>query len=205
MDTDDPAIAGIEPRVDTNEASFLPLWRSLARRCPVSFDYQRPGAAPTRRRVEPWGIVSWHGRWYLVGHDRDRGATRVFRLSRITGDVVTVGAPGEVTVPEGADVRREVARFAGEQNPRGLARVRVRVGSAGFLRRQATSEASDGDGWDVLEVPMADADQFADGVVGLGAAAVVLEPAEARAAVVARLQGVLAGAVAAEAAPVDAP
>ena len=40
-------------------------------------DQLRPTVAPARprpltRHLEPWGIVSWHGHWYVVGHDRDR-------------------------------------------------------------------------------------------------------------------------------------
>ena len=34
-------------------------------------------------RVEPWGVLSWRRRWYVVGHDRDRGEARSFRLSRM--------------------------------------------------------------------------------------------------------------------------
>ena len=44
----------------------------------------------TERTVEPWGVVTAHGRWYLVGHDVDRGAVRTFRLSRIGDDVTGV-------------------------------------------------------------------------------------------------------------------
>ncbi len=192
VETDDPGVAGIEPRVDTNEAAFLPLWREVSERYPVRFDYHRPGGSPERRLVEPWGVVSWHGRWYLVGHDRDRGASRVFRLSRIPGEVVAAGDRGEVTVPEGVDVRRQVAS-AGEQPPRGVARVRLRAGSAGHLRRHATSieVAGDTPGWDDVTLPYADADVLADALVALGSAAVVLEPADMRDAVVTRLRGVL--------------
>jgi proteasome accessory factor B len=192
VETDDPAVAGIEPRVDTNEAAFLPLWRAVARRVPVRFDYRRPGGQPETRRVEPWGIVSWHGRWYLVGHDRDRGATRVFRVSRVSGAVREAGEPGEVTVPEGVDVRREVAVVAGDGIPRGEALVRVREGAAWHLRRRAVSATPDRAGWDLLAVPFADAGQLADEVVSLGAAAVAVAPAEVRDAVTGRLRGVLA-------------
>ena len=45
----------------------------------------------TTRTVEPWGVVTDRGRWYLVGHDRDRDATRTFRLSRIGADVTPIG------------------------------------------------------------------------------------------------------------------
>src|ERR1700730_9785193 len=52
----------------------------------VQFPHRSSRTEPyTTRTVEPWGVVTEKGRWYLVGHDRDRDATRTFRLSRIGG------------------------------------------------------------------------------------------------------------------------
>ena len=39
-------------------------------------------------------MVNRHGRWYVAGHDRDRDAIRVFRLSRIAGEVKFRGPAG---------------------------------------------------------------------------------------------------------------
>src|SRR5439155_21194579 len=128
------------------------------------------------------------GRWYLVGHDRDRGATRVFRLSRVTGPVRPVGPVGAVTAPEEVDLRAAVDAVA-RRDRTGTARVRLRSGSGGWLRRAGRPDPADPD---VVAVDFADAAQLADEVVGLGAAATVLEPQEVRSTVVARLQAVLA-------------
>ncbi len=76
VDIDDAVPVAIETRVSTSEPAFEPLRRAATDRRPVEFDYRRPGA---RRHVEPWGLVSWHGRWYLVARDADRGEPRVFR------------------------------------------------------------------------------------------------------------------------------
>src|SRR6478735_669865 len=93
---------GLEPRVSTSEPSFGPLYEAVRDRRPVRFGYRRSGSTETtERHLEPWGVVSWHGRWYVAGHDRDRDATRVFRLSRIEGDVATDGPSGSVVVPDG--------------------------------------------------------------------------------------------------------
>ena len=66
----------------------------------VQFPHRPSRSDPyTTRTVEPWGVVTDRGRWYLVGHDRDRDATRTFRLSRI-GSEVTADRPtrcGEAT------------------------------------------------------------------------------------------------------------
>ena len=66
-----------------------------ARRCwrrqPVTFEYRKVEGEQGTRRVEPWGLAMWHGRWYLTAHDQDRDAERVFRLSRIVGPVTPTG------------------------------------------------------------------------------------------------------------------
>ena len=141
--------------------------------------------------MEPWGVVSWRSRWYLVGHDRAREAERVFRLSRIEGAVRPEGAAGAVVAPS-VDLRAIVARLAGDE-PRATATVRLRAGAGWELRREATASTPDGDGWDVVELGFSDPERFADRVTGFGADAVVLAPPEARAAVVRRLTA-LAGA-----------
>ena len=191
MDTGEVAVPGVDPRVDAVEPAFLPLWQAVRDRAPVRFEYQRPGGEPQTRSVEPWGVVSWHGRWYLAGHDRDRDAARVFRLSRVTGEVERAGDAGTVVVPEGVDVRRMVATESA--TPVATAVVRLRADAGGFLRRVARTSTPEQDGWERLEVPYGDVDLFAQDVAGLGDAAVVLEPVALREAVVRRLRAVAGG------------
>ena len=190
--TADLTIEGIDPRLDTSEAAFLPLVQAARDRRRVTFPYRKSGAgAVEQRTVEPWGLVAWHGRWYLVGHDRGRAATRVFRLSRVAGPVAAVGSPGEVTVPAAVDLRAVVAS-TGSAEPRGTACVRVRPGAGLHLRRRAALRAT-AEGWDELELAYVDVEALADDVVGLGANAVVVDPPELRHAVVRRLRAVLDG------------
>ena len=185
------APAALEPRVGASEPSFESALRAVQDGRAVTFDYRASGvAAPQRRSVEPWGVVSWRGRWYLVGHDTDRGAERVFRLSRIVGTVHGVGEPGAVVPPEGVDLRAMAGRMATEQ-PRETARVSLRPEAGWELRREATASADDPDrdGWTVVDVGFSDPERLADRVTGLGADAVVLSPPAAREAVVRRLRG----------------
>lgn len=190
VDVDAEALAVVEPRIDAAEPAFAALWDAVQQRRPVTFKYARGEAAAAERRVEPWGLVSWHGRWYLVGHDQDRGAPRVFRLSRVHGDVVVYDAPGSVSIPEGVDINESVrmlARPAATQR----ARLRVSAGRALPLRRQGTV-VSDDDAGTVLEVPFDDVEQLASEVAGFGPAVTVIEPQTLREAVGRRLHGVLA-------------
>jgi len=187
-----PALpAALQPRVGASEPAFEACWAAVRDGAPVRFDYRAGGrSAAEQRRVEPWGVVSWRGRWYLVGHDSARQAARVFRLSRMIGAVRTDGAAGSVTVPDGQDLRAMVERMATD-TPRTTARVRLRSGAGWELRREATTTSPDAR-WDVVEVGYSDPERFADRVTGYGADAVVLGPDEARDAVVRRLRA-LAG------------
>lgn len=135
------------------------------------------------------------GRWYLVGHDRDRGATRTFRLSRIGADVAPVGAPGEAEVPEDVDLRQIVARTVAE-SPTGMqATVWVADGRATALRRAGRSmgprRLAGRDG-EVIELEIGSSDRLARDITGHGADAIVLEPPALREDVLARLRA-LAG------------
>jgi proteasome accessory factor B len=191
VEPDESSLLGIEPRVRTSEPAFEPMYAAVRDRRPVSFAYRagRTGEL-TERHLEPWGIVSWHGRWYAVGHDRDRDATRVFRLSRIAGPVDAIGEPGEVEVPEKVDFRAQVAALA-EDQPRSVARVRVRSGAGVALRRRSTDDTL-GDGWDELVVPFGDTEVLAEELAGYGPDVVAVEPAELQSAVIRRLKAAVA-------------
>lgn len=190
IDADPVATAGIEPRVAAREEAFEPLLAAVRAGRPVRFAYRPSYAdAPVERTVEPWGLVHRHGKWYVVGHDRDRSATRVFRLSRIAGAVSAFGDPGTVAVPEGVDLQATVAPF--DDPATGTATVRLAPDAAWDVRRAALSATEDADGWTVAEVPLGDVDRFADWVAGFGPDVVVVEPADARKAVAERLRSVL--------------
>ncbi len=49
----------------------------------VAIDYSSYKNESTHRKVEPYGITGWQGRWYLVGYCCLRKGYRVFRLDRI--------------------------------------------------------------------------------------------------------------------------
>jgi proteasome accessory factor B len=187
VDIDDAVPVAIETRVATSEPAFEPLRQAATDRRPVTFDYRTTGAT---RHVEPWGLVSWHGRWYLAAHDIDRADTRVFRLSRIVGPVEPSGAAGSVVVPDGTDIRTIVVGMNIELD-RLTATLRVREGAAFGLRRRAASIRSLGSGWDLVELAVPDVERLADEAVGYGPDVVVVEPVAARDAVVSRLRGVL--------------
>jgi proteasome accessory factor B len=183
---------GIEPRLQTGDAAFGPLWQAVRDRRPVSFGYQAAGrSTPQTRNLEPWGVVNRHGRWYVAGFDRDRAQERVFRLSRIDGPVTFTGPPGSVTVPPGTDVRNLVQATDGDPPSVRTAILRIRQDTGYGLRRRASSDRPDKDGWDLVEVSFADGGWYADYIASFGSDVVVIEPVDLREAVIGRLKGAL--------------
>jgi proteasome accessory factor B len=191
IEAEDASQLGIEPRVHTGEASFGTLWEAVRDRRPVTFTYRAPGrGGPQQRRLEPWGVVNRHGRWYVAGHDLDREAVRVFRLSRIEGSVSFSGPARSVVVPAGTDVRELVRDWDSSPPAHRTARLKVRAGTGYGLRRGALAEQPGGDGWDEVQVSFHEVDRFGDYLASFGPTVIVLDPPDLREAVIGRLKGV---------------
>ncbi|CAJ1498614.1 WYL domain-containing protein [[Mycobacterium] kokjensenii] len=158
----------------------------------VQFDHRPSPLEPdVTRTVEPWGIVTHAGRWYLVGHDRDRDAVRTFRISRIAPDVRTIGPTGAVRRPEDADLRQIVAKAVGEAPTGQVARIWVADGRAVALRRVGTvleRQTRAGRDGDIIGVDIGTHDRLAREIAGCGADAVVLDPPALRNDVLTRLR-----------------
>jgi proteasome accessory factor B len=196
--TDGDSLIGVEPRVRAAEPAFDPLYSATRDGVPVAFRYRKPSqslseAAP-ERTVEPWALTARGGWWYLVGLDRDRGAPRAFKLSRIEGRIRRVGRAGTVRAPDDLDASALVRPDPGERDQR-TARLRVRAGRGGALRLRQGAVVLDrpepaGEGeWDVLELPVGDVGWLADQLAGYGPDVVVLHPADLRRAVTELLRG----------------
>ncbi len=200
VSVDRAALDIVQPQLSAEEPAFEPLWDATRTRTPVEFRYRTStGADVATRHLQPWGVVCYRGRWYVVGHDTDRGEPRVFRLSRVQGDVATDGRPASFDVPAGTDLRA-VTRALTPATADRTADVLVRRGAGHGLRRHAQplepaqrperdAERVDvPDGWERLAVRYASTDGLVDEVLGYGAEVVVLGPSEVRDRVVARLR-----------------
>ena len=186
VDVDTSRTIPLQPRLDAGEPAFEPCYAAARDRRLLEFGYQRPDEdVPTRRRVQPWGVVAWHGRWYLVGHDLDRAAPRVFRLSRVVGAPKATGPAGAFEPPAGLDLADVVAgQVGGEEH---VVVIRARPGTAIGLRRHATPLGPADDGDDRLQLRTTEPGQLADQLAAFGADVLVESPSEVRDAVLARL------------------
>jgi proteasome accessory factor B len=178
----DDGAPGVVPNLDTSDPS-LPTMLDAARTARVvRFDYVKSGAGvPQTRTLEPWGVLSWRGRWYVAGLDRGRGEPRSFRLSRISGKLDMVGPPGAFERPGDVDLLGMVSGRVADDTR--IAHVRVSDAGVASLRRIADRD-DDGE----LEITFADLHWLARQIAAAGSAARVLDPPELLDAVVARLR-----------------
>ena len=171
----------------------LPLLRSaVASRSPISFSYRNEP-----RALEPWGLLLRGGFWYVVGHDRDRGEKRTFRVDRFDGGVdgVSVGPAASFERPPSFDPRTAFPadpKQIGHAPTDGVeAIVRVDARRAGAIERELGGDrivARHPDGSIDLTVPATNVLAFRSWLLGLLDHAVVLGPPEVRADIAAWLR-----------------
>jgi proteasome accessory factor C len=184
---------GVQPRIKPAGQAFEDLLAAMHAQHPVSFRYLAGSTGREEvRSVEPWGLGSRFGQWYLVGFDRGRAAKRHFRLSRFTS-AVTVLDKESYTPPAGFNVRAELDSLP--ELPVRSAVVDVANGKLLGLRKRATGASVPGspagayDGaWDRIEVPFRDAEVLGKELASYGPHAVVVSPPELRSAVRRRLE-----------------
>ncbi|MFE4544043.1 helix-turn-helix transcriptional regulator [Arthrobacter sp. NPDC056727] len=184
--------AGVQPRIKPAGQAFEDLVAAMHAQHAVRFLYLAGSTGREEERiVEPWGLGSRFGQWYLVGFDRGRGAKRFFRLSRFTS-AVTILDREAFTPPAGFNVRAELNTLP--ELPVSDAVVDVHPGKLLGLRKRAAAAVppsdangkSDG-GWDRLTVPYRDAEVLGEELASYGPHVRVVAPAELSAAVQRRL------------------
>ncbi len=72
-----------EPTAAPAAGTLLALAEATAGHRGVALRYTSHAGAETDRDLDPYGLVSHSGRWYVTGHDHRRGEVRTFRLDRI--------------------------------------------------------------------------------------------------------------------------
>lgn len=184
--SEDPA--AFIARISSGEQTLLSLLSLLRARVSVEFDYRAPDAeSEMTRHVDPWGIVAHEGGWYLVGHDRDRAAVRVFRLSRMRGEPRAAGEP-ECTAPAGIDLRSYLSAGSPDAQPV-QAIVNIRAGAGASIRRLATIPV-EFEGVQGLEVQASDEQALVSAALFAGDGVEVVESAALRAEIVAALTAI---------------
>lgn len=187
-------VSETQPRITLRGDVHLAALRSAIRaRQAVSFDYRRPGDSdPLRRSVEPWGLIHREGGWYCVGFDLARSAPRIFRTSRISGDIAIGNAASVAVDPNWSSLLDDYFRAL---KPMDVTLLITPDHGWAWRSKGTTAGVRNlaGIDYDVVELPLKER----DGLIGSLAAAaphvLVAEPADLKLRVIEHLQGVARG------------
>jgi predicted DNA-binding transcriptional regulator YafY len=159
--------------------TLLVVAEAVRRRRSLEIDYVRADGRASHRVIEPLGLVSRRGRWYVPAQDRASGELRTFRADRIgRAEIGDPAAPREPSFDPAAHVIRMLARLPYEW------RVEVLVDAPlEEIRRRVPptfGELTEGEEGTRLELG-ADSLEWAAGfLAGLGAEFRVIRPDELR-------------------------
>jgi proteasome accessory factor B len=183
--SDFDSLPTLAPKLTVNSSNFVPLAHAISDRIPVSFHYRSAELHNEERVINPYGMGSRRGNWYLVGFDRDRAALRTFRLDRIADQIANIGQLRDFEIPKNFDVLAFLDAELFEATER--ATLKIRKGKGHVLRQGATVISTD-DEFDTCEVPFNNLERFIDVVLWHGDDVVVLSPLSLQLTVIERLR-----------------
>ncbi len=193
---EDPAGAGLQIAAlgaDDEELATV-VSRAIATRRLLAFEYFKENEDElSARLVEPYALINGREGWYVASFDPSRESVRHFRLDRIKSATVTAeGFEPRPDVDPAADV--DGWPRTGEVPASRRARVWISPERARWAREQRRVLAELQDGSVIVELPFAGTDWLAREVLKEAGDAVVLEPPDARSAILAAAERIQAAA-----------
>lgn len=183
---DEPPVTGpVQADFALASPNLTPAFEAVSERKRVSFKY-RSRSGERSREVDPYGLVSRRGAWYLVGLDHLSSEVRSFRLDRVVGQLrLTDPTKPEPDFQPPRDFHPEAALDAPpfvQGSP--VVKVRVRFdSSAGWWVARSSPWLDveiEEDGSAIAVVEVTDVDGFFSWTLSFGESAEILEPPELR-------------------------
>ncbi len=137
-------------RLDVSDENLLHIIDAISSKKVISFGYFNRDSVTQDRAIEPLGVGTKNGFWYVAGRDLDKKEIRLFRLDRFSSAVKDQGRAGAFDSPSDfamSDLLQSQAR-------NNVCRIKVRTDKAHALRKFSSIISSDDD-WDLLELSYA--------------------------------------------------
>ncbi len=179
----DPVQEGLQITTAKGDDSDIAreLSRAIAGQRLVAIEYYKENEDElSKRTVEPYGLMNGSEGWYVHAYDPKREATRSFRLDRIKSAKVT---DEEFELREGVELDVSGWPSTGEVPDARVARVWISPERARWARETRNVVEELKDGALVVELPYAGTRYLAREILKEAGDAAVLEPEEARLAV----------------------
>jgi proteasome accessory factor B len=182
IESDSEGLALTAQSVDVSDENLTHIIDAISARRTISFAYTNRDAVAEDRALEPYGVGTKNGYWYVAGHDLAKKEVRLFRLDRFSSTVKEQGRASSYEIPNDfsmSDLLKSQAR-----NQR--CRLKLRTDKAYSLRRFATEIASEDD-WDIVDYSYASIDQLLRDLLWHGDDVLLVEPNDLREKIAASL------------------
>jgi len=182
----DPSEEGLQITVERDEPEIVSAVNEAIASCSVlRINYYKENEDQfTAREIEPYKLARGADGWYVGCRDRKRGAVRHFRLDR-TKEAAPTGESFEPDPAVADQLEGQRWLTAGEPEDARFARVWVSPERARWVREERTVVEELADGALIIEMPFAGTSWLVREVLKGAGDMVVLEPDDAREAVLA--------------------
>ena len=179
----DPSIdVAVRPALGRRQPNFATIFQAVTEQRIIAFDYRnRDEAEVLRRTLEPWKMLLSSGAWYVAGFDVARQEQRIFKLSRIIGQVELTKDAVEHGIPDGLDLAEAVKQWRSQNTEAGVAIVHVPKSTCANLRLLASEVRIVDDLLDELVINFVDGYQLVREISMVCSEAVVVSPESLRA------------------------
>jgi proteasome accessory factor B len=178
----------IDLRYEAGDANFDILNEAVTSRCTVTFKYA--GQHISEKKVYPYGLILWNGFWYLLALDPSIDSIRMYKLSRIEGEVSRFGKSNAYEIPEGFSASQYV--LAATADDQQLATLKIRNGTSLTLAMKGKEIGRD-ESWTTYQIPYDSQVAFARTCLWFGGDVEVVEPHSLRSYIQSTLAGILHG------------
>ena len=174
---------GIES--DVEEVSSNPLFArnsdenlirvidAIAAKKSISFTYRGSDYSQENRVIDPYGVGTKNGFWYMAGRDLDKKEIRLFRLDRCASEIKEQGRANSYEIPSEFSMQDQLA----SRERKLIATLLVRSDKAHSLRRYGRVISS-AEEWDTLEYSYADESELLSDLLWHMDDVIIQEPVE---------------------------
>jgi len=169
---------GRAPQLD--EGLLNTFARAALDRQEISFDYKKLGRPTSeRRRLQVYHLTNYQGKWYAIGRDMERSATRTFLVSRSRAAKLEAQ---RYDVPQSFSAEEYLNSSFGIYSPEGQHKVRIEFGPplAEYIAENIWHPSQDIEHLDderiVVSFKLGSLIEIRSWIQGWGAEARVLEP-----------------------------
>jgi proteasome accessory factor B len=180
--SDADGIPKLESSLKISDTNLVEVIDAIAAKQTISFGYRSAENENEERALEPFGIGTKNGFWYLAGRDLDKSAIRLFRLDRVIGEIKAQGKAHSYTIP--VDFAMNSLLASKDRDKKAIVDIRI---NKGFRLRKYASVISTDTEWDRCEITYAELSELIADLLWHRDDAKLLEPRSAVEALLSRI------------------